>query len=164
MDLQVVYSTRTGNTKRVAEAIAAEFGVTAQALGEVRECSAATVAIGYWVDKGHPDEGAKRFMEQLAGKKVFLFGTLGAEPDSDHARDCMQQARALVEGKNEVVGEFICQGKIDSRVVDMFRNLPADHPHAMTPEREARYAAAAKHPDEADLAAARKAARAALGK
>ncbi len=161
MKLQVIYSSRTGNTKKVATAIAAEWGVQADAIGTVN-IDADMVAIGYWVDKGQPNAESMNAMKELAGKKVFLFGTLGAEPDSKHASDCMANARSYVEEKNEIIGEFICQGAIDPKLIEMFKSFPPDHPHAITPERLERYARAATRPDERDLEAARTAARNAL--
>lgn len=37
-------------------------------------------------------------METVKNKKIGLFGTLGAYPDSDHAKQCMKKAKALVQG------------------------------------------------------------------
>ncbi len=55
------------------------------------------------------------------------------------------------EKKNEIFGHFICQGKIDPALTEKFKDLPPDHPHAMTPERKARHEEAKKHPDSNDL-------------
>lgn len=114
----------------------------------------AFIALGYWVDRGGPDASVKEYMTKIAGKKVCLFGTLGAYPDSDYAQKAMTNARVAIETKNEVVGEFICQGKIDPRLIDKFKSLPPEHPHAMTPERIKRHQEAAKHPNEEDFVAA----------
>ena len=78
-------------------------------------------------------------------------------PDSDHARDCMAAGEALVnapERRNTVFGSWLCQGKIDPRVLEMMRKVAGDA-HPMTPERIARIEEAKKHPDAADLERAR---------
>ena len=94
-------------------------------------------------------------MKTVKDKKIALFGTLGAYPDSDHARQCMKNARALVKG-NEILGEFLCQGKVDPALIKMMETKMKDDPHhSMSPERRARLEEAAKHPDEKDLADAR---------
>lgn len=91
----------------------------------------------------------------VATEKSGLFGTLGAYPDSDHARQCLKNARALVKG-NEILGEFLCQGKVDPALIKIMETKMMDAPHhSMTPERRARLEEAAKHPDEKDLADAR---------
>lgn len=110
------------------------------------------VAVGYWVDKGMPDAQAKAYLETVRDAKVALFGTLGAWPDSDHARDCIAQGEALVnapERRNKVLGTYLCQGKVDPKIVAMMQKMASDV-HPMTPERKARLEEAAKHPDEAD--------------
>lgn len=162
MSVTVVYATMTGNTKQVAEAIAQAVGVTAQDMANGPTVTTDTVAVGYWVDKGQPNDSAVKFLQSLRGKRVFLFGTLGASPTSPHAADCKKAARMLVEKDNTVIGEFLCQGAIDPKLLAMFAKFPEGHPHAPTPESRARWAAAASHPDAADLREAAAAIRAAL--
>ena len=90
---------------------------------------------------------------------MALFGTLGAWPDSDHARDCIAQGEALVnapERRNRVIGTYLCQGKVDPKIVAMMQKMASDV-HPMTPERKARLEEAAKHPDEADCLRAQEA-------
>jgi flavodoxin len=150
----IVYSSVTGNTKKVAEAIALVFGGTADVFPVETAPPAAgydLVAVGFWVDRGTADKKAQSYLNTIHGKRVALFATLGAYPDSEHAAKSMINAAALLADDNELVGTFICQGKVTPRLVDKFKDLPPGHPHAMTPEREARHREAAKHPDATDL-------------
>lgn len=110
------------------------------------------VALGFWVDKGMPDAAAQTYMRRLRGKAIGLFGTLGAWPDAEHARDCLRQAEKLVED-NEILGSFLCQGRIDPRVIAVMQKAAPER-HPMTPERIARIQEAERHPDENDLKAA----------
>ncbi|MDY0391712.1 MAG: flavodoxin family protein [Desulfobulbus oligotrophicus] len=159
MKTLIVYSSRTGNTRMIAEAVHsvapadAELFVVADAPDPA---DYDLLALGFWVDKGEPDRAMTDYMGRVQGKSVALFGTLGAWPDSDHARESMQKAVDRVPG-SKVLGTFICQGKIDPKVLAAMAKMPeaAKH-HAMTAERKARIAEAAKHPDENDCAAARK--------
>ena len=152
----IVYSSRTGNTRAVAEAIAHVIPEPCEVVSVEDAPDISDVdflAIGYWVDKGMPDAKAKKFMESVKGKKVGLFGTLGAYPDSDHANDCRAKAEEIMEG-NEVLGQFLCQGKVDPKVLEMMAKMASDH-HPMTEERKARIEEAKKHPDEADFSRAK---------
>lgn len=152
----VVYSSRTGNTKKVAGAI---YDVLPEpkslyAVEDAPEPEAYDfIAMGFWVDKGTADTNARSYMKRLQDKDVGLFGTLGAYPDSEHALQCREKVLDLMDG-NRVRGLFLCQGKVDPELVktmaEMVKDQP-DHPHAMTPERKARLEEAAKHPNEADL-------------
>ena len=153
MKILVVYSTKTGNTKKVAEAIAQ--ALPGAELHDVKTAPAPDaydfIAMGFWVDKGGPNKEAADYMKTISGKKVFTFFTLGANPDSMHARTCAEAApKAYGEGCEQVAA-FWCQGSIDPVLIEWMRKMPAGNPHAPTPEAEARWAEAAKHPDETDL-------------
>jgi flavodoxin len=159
----IVYSSKTGNTKKLAEGIhraLGESGCPARiaAVGEKPEAAGAPwVLVGFWADRGHADEKALEFIRGLEGCRVGLFGTLGAYPDSGHARDLARKTEALAAEKNTCLGSFLCQGKIDPALLERFKNLPPGNPHAMTEERRKRHEEAAKHPDDGDIAAAAKA-------
>ena len=62
----------------------------------------------------------------------------------------------------EQIGSWHCQGAIDPKLIEQMRKMPKvpGNPHAATPETEARWSAAASHPDAEDLAAATEAAKA----
>ena len=153
----VLYSTRTGNTKKIAEAIASAVpGAPCVNVKDVPADLASydLVFVGFWVDKGDADAEAKKVMETLNNKYVGVFATLGAMPTSDHAKECLKKASSVVPG--EVVGQFICQGAVDPKLIEaMYKMFPAGHPHGRTPEREALHAEAAKHPDAKDCADAK---------
>ena len=150
----IIYSSCTGNTRKVAEAMAETSGVPCFA---VRNAPAPDdfdlLALGFWVRKGQPDARAQRYMERVRGKQVFFFGTLGAWPDSDHARRCLAATHALIEaGGNTVVDGFLCQGRVNPQVIAASQRKGG---HPMSAQRLARLREAERHPDAADLAAAR---------
>lgn len=158
----VVYSSRTGNTKAVAEAVQAAMGSDSELMSVEEAPSTAEydlIAVGFWVDRGTADAQAKQYLESIRDKKVILFGTLGAYPDSDHARDSMARAAMLLPAGNTLLGTFICQGRVDPKLIERFKDLPPDHPHAMTPDRIARHAEASRHPNEEDFARAQETVR-----
>lgn len=71
MKALVVYSSRTGNTRKIAEAIAAVLPGC-----EIHPVESAPapegydlVAVGYWVDKGMPDAQAKAYLETVRDAK-----------------------------------------------------------------------------------------------
>lgn len=152
----VVYSSRTGNTKMIAEAIHSVMPKDTE-IAPIKEAPDPSaydfIAIGFWVDKGMPDQSCLSYMERVQGKKVAIFGTLGAYPDSEHARDTMKKAAEQLPGC-EIMGEFICQGKVDPKLLAAMAKM-TNNPHQDSPERQARLAEAAKHPDAEDCAAAK---------
>ncbi len=152
----VVYSSLTGNTKKVAEAV----------LSVIPNCDIVSVdnlpenldeyyftAIGYWVDRGLPDAKSKKLIKSIKNMNVALFGTLGAYPNSPHAKGCIRDSEAMLKiaGKNNnVLGSFLCLGKIDPKLIDYMGKFMGDT-HPVTPERKARLLEAQTHPDDNDL-------------
>jgi len=151
----VVYSSRTGNTRSVAAAIHAALQAPLPHGAELHPVESAPlpdafgfVALGFWVDKGRPDDKALEYMAKVQGQRVGFFGTMGASPDSEHGHGVLQAARDALAG-NEILCEHLCLGKIDPAIT---KAMSAHHP--MTPERKARIDTASTHPDGADCAAA----------
>lgn len=152
----VVYSSLTGNTKKVAEAVKSV----------IPNCDICSIdnlpenideyyflAIGYWVDRGLPDAKSKKFINSIKNMNIGLFGTLGAYPDSPHAKGCIRDSENMlkISGKNNnVLGSFLCLGKIDEKLIDYMGKFMGDS-HPMTPERKERLLEAQTHPDNNDL-------------
>ena len=122
----VVYSSLTGNTKMVAEAIVEALGENA-VLAAVEENptveSYDLVAVGFWVDRGTADRKSADYLGTIKNKRVALFATLGADPHSDHAKKSLENAAALLDASNEVVGQFICQGKVDPKLIKKMEKM-----------------------------------------
>ena len=157
-DILIVYDSKTGNTEKVAQALAEGAGERC-VLTRVEDAPAAdgfaVVVAGYWVDRGAPNAKMKKYLEALHGKKVVLFQTLGAEPTSDHATSALVNAGVALNNDCKVLGTLSIRGAIDPALIEMMRKMPAGGAHSASPESEARWAAAAQHPDAADLAKAK---------
>ena len=154
MRILVTYSSRTGNTKKVAEAIHEVMPVgthIAPIESAPDPVNYDLILLGFWVDRGTVDELAQSYISKINSKRVALFATLGEYPDSAHARQSMDNARALVSPQNELLGTFICQGRIDPALTDRFRKEGR-----MTPERQKLHQDAALRPNQEDLADAKK--------
>ena len=172
---RIIYSSRSGNTRAVAEHLAAslELGVVNARdelkarmddrgpdgrlmRGDTAGTADEILLLGFWAWRCGPNPTMRDLMRGLRKRRVFLFGTMAAWPDSQHARDCLACAKELLsQGGNEVLGSFFCQGRLDPKVRKNSR-------HPATPERELRLAEAEKHPNSDDFAAAEAVARAVL--
>ena len=162
-EVAVIYSSRTGNTEKVAKHLAEALGASCHSVKDtVAVPESATLCVGTWIDRGTADAAAKKYIERLRGRRVFIYGTLGAEPNSEHADKCIANIRALFDPSNEILGAILVQGAIDPMLIEMFKSMPKDNVHAFTEENAARYAAAASHPDAADFAQVIAAAKEAL--
>lgn len=85
----VLYSTRTGNTKMVAEAITSALpeGTPCRNIREMNESLSDydCVFMGFWVDKGTADDASRKVLENLHNRHVAVFATAGVNPASSHA-------------------------------------------------------------------------------
>lgn len=155
MKILLTYSSKTGNTKAVARAIAEVLpaGTNFLEASQVKDINIYdAIIIGFWIDKGLPNKESLSLIEKIKNKQVAYFFTLGAYPNSAHAEKCHNNIRELLVKNNNIVATgFGCQGKIDPTLLAKFELLPKDHPHYMTEERRKRHAEAAKHPNDSDF-------------
>jgi flavodoxin len=159
MNTLVVYSSRTGNTRAVAEKIAEVVSPCESAPVEKAPDPEAFdfICLGFWVDRGQPDAKSLAYLKKTAGKTVALFGTLGASPESAHGVECRRAGEeAARQGDNKVLGTFLCQGRVDPKILEVMRAKAAAH-HVMTAERQAMLKEGEKHPDEEDFRKAKEA-------
>lgn len=158
MKLLITYSSKTGNTKKLAEGIYKNIqieNVEIKPIHEVENVDAYdTILVGYWVDKGGPNQEAADFMKEIKGKRVGIFATLGAYPDTQHGWNSLVKGEELVKEHNEVIGRYICQASIDEKLIEVFRKFEPGNPHALTPEKLKRYEIGKQHPNEADMLSA----------
>lgn len=155
----IVFSSNTGNTRLLAEAVRAAlplencdyFGTPD---GSVPASD--TVYTGFWTDRGTADETARAFLEKLRGKRVFLFGTAGFGGSEEYFDGVLANTEKALDETNTVVGKFMCQGKMPISVKERYlkmREQPQCPPNVeMLIENFDR---ALSHPDEHDLAALR---------
>lgn len=110
MNAKVIYYSKTGNTKKVAEVIAGELGVKAEKCGkgiDLSNCDLLCVGSGCYAGKA-----GKEMIEFLGGipsgkgRKAAVFGTYGGEEKA------IEEMKALLKEKGfNVIASFGCQGK-----------------------------------------------------
>lgn len=152
----VVYSSLTGNTKMVAgriyEIIEGEKRIIS--LNDIKEINVDDFdrfVIGFWVDKGTANKKTREFIKKLSQKEIAFFGTLGADPESDHGRKVVERVSELCSKNNTLIGKFLCRGKIDPKLVERMGKFPLKLVHPLTPERLKRIEDAKPHPNEEDF-------------
>mgnify|MGYP000800818924 FL=1 len=113
----VLWSSRTGNTKAIAEAVYEALPGEKDIFEEGRQPSVDgydLIFVGFWGFRRGADFTARRTIESLHGKKVAIFATAGTYPDSQAARDYLDNAAALLPEDSECLGTFISQGRVHS--------------------------------------------------
>ena len=155
MKILISVSSKTGNTRKIAEAIHAALPEAELHNVESAPDPAAfdLIFVGFWVNRETADEKAQEYIGQIKNKTVAIFGTLGAYPDSQHAIDSLENAAQLLPDC-QVVDRYICQGAIDPKLIEWMSGLPAEHSHAPNDTNRKRWKDASMHPDIADCQAA----------
>lgn len=154
----VIYSSVTGNTKAVAEAMAAAVHADLFRVEEVPADLSAydVVALGYWLRRGAPDAKMLALLPEIKDKAVVLFQTHGTDPGSEHAVTAFARAGHALGAGCYILGTFACQGRLNPKIVERRKKeaAAADDPHAGKKAQE-RWQRAASHPDAEDLQKAR---------
>lgn len=125
----VVYSSKTGNTKKMAEVIYEALknteGVDAE-LFDIKDKPDIEgydfALIGGWVDKALPDNLAMKLIKSTAQNNLGLFVTLGAMPDSEHGLQVEDNLNELLQGKNSF-GTCKCPGLVDPKLVQKMKGF-----------------------------------------
>lgn len=154
MKYAIMVVSKSGNTNQLAQQIpmvlkeancvymgAPKTGVEADVL-----------FLGSWTDKGFFDEAIMDIMKELHHQKVVLFGTAGFGQSQEYFDAILQRSATHLAKDNEILGSFMCQGKMPMSVRkryeamvnkepgnERFQNLIVNFDQALT------------HPDEQDL-------------
>ena len=79
--------------------------------------------MGFWTDKGKADADTLDFLQQLHGKRVFLFGTAGFGGSAPYFEKILAATRKALDGSNTVIGSFMSQGKMPVSVYATLSNV-----------------------------------------
>ena len=156
MTYSIVYSSKTGNTKMLADALhqalpaddCLYFGAPdAQALAAER------IYIGFWTDKGTCDAETAAFLVQLTRQEVFLFGTCGFGGGVAYFEQILARVRDLLPESVQLVGSYLCPGKMPQSVRDRYVRIAEEEPAKRSHMQKMifNFDCALSHPDASDL-------------
>ena len=151
MSYAIVYSSRTGNTKALADAIrkvlpaedCCYFGTP-----DAAALAAQRLYIGFWTDKGTCDGDTAAFLAQLTNQEVFLFGTAGFGGSAEYFEQIAHRVETLLPAGVTVLGHHLCQGRMPMTVRQRYEAMEDSPRRAQMLEN---FDAALSHPDAEDL-------------
>lgn len=159
--LCVVFSSRSGNTEKLARVVSSSLSLPGpRRASDAPPEPGALTFFGFWIDKGAMDAESLAFLRRLdaaaakAGRtaRAALFGTMGGDPAGPRAKKYEKTVREALARECPhlaVVSLQLWQGRIAPEVVASLRALYPLSPAALRSIKEA-----AKHPDEKDEASA----------
>jgi len=148
----VTYFSRTGNTRKIAEAISGALGGDAELLPMAQAGNLdryELVFIGFPVQSHSLPYPVEEFLKKVpAGQRIALFSTHGSLPGMRLSKEALEYAAVLVS-KARLLGTFACRGRVSLQALEVLSRSPE---HGEWADMAA---SASTHPDEHDLADAR---------
>ncbi|MDD3186240.1 MAG: flavodoxin family protein BilS [Anaerostipes sp.] len=129
---QVVYTSKTGNTKKLAEKIYDTLNSKDKEIYSLDEGGANADAdiyfIGFWTNRGTCSMEVLDFFDNLEGKKIALFGTCGMGGQEEYFNNIKTNVAAFLPDSAEFLGAFMCQGEMPDTVGEKYHNILREHP------------------------------------
>ena len=110
------------------------------------------VFVGFWCDKGSCSPAVQHFLQGLAGKRVFLFGTCGFGESDEYFAQILDRVRAYLPADAQCIGGAMCQGKMGVGVKRRYEGmLEKDPENAQARMLIDNWNKAQSHPNEGDF-------------
>ncbi len=130
MKALIVYSSNTGNTKKLAEGIFENVKNSGEWFLEdvknnpnIEEYD--VILLGGWAESGSLDKNSLEFYKKIdkKSKKIGLFITMGSRTSTEHGKLCENNLNKLLEDSNSL-GIRLLQGKISEGLMAQLDKMP----------------------------------------
>jgi flavodoxin len=152
MKILVAYYSKSGNTRKVAEAIFESLDKEGKEIRPMKEVENPQdynlIFCGFPVHAHSVPVAAQNFLKKIPQEaKVALFSTHGSLPEGRMPKEALNNAVSLV--RSEVLGTFTCRGQVEPSIIEELTSKAEHRAWAMEAQ------SAQSHPDSADLDEAR---------
>lgn len=150
----IIYDSLSGNTESLAKEIksikknAYYEKINDKLIEELPEYG--IYYIGSPIIKGMCTDKIKRLLQKIENKKIFLFITTGYKGE-DYYELLTRRILEIIPKSNQILGIFLCQGKMQDAVKERYIKLIQEHPEDKNLKVSLENSEQAKtHPDEND--------------
>lgn len=151
-----------GQSANAAASAPAESTLSASTIA-TQASEADVVFVGFWCDKGSCSPAVQHFLQGLAGKRVFLFGTCGFGESDEYFAQILDRVRTYLPADAQYIGGAMCQGKMGMGVKRRYEGmLEKDPENAQARMLIDNWNKAQSHPNEDDVSRIAAAAKEAL--
>ena len=147
MNYSIVYSSVTGNTEKLAKAIKNHIGACHFGKPSDEALEADVIFVGFWATKNSCSADIQRFIEKMANKKVFIFGTVGYDNTPAYFEEILNNVKSLVPASNTIIGAYACQGKVSEKKQEQLKEAVPEKYEAIKDN----LAESIHHPNEKDI-------------
>lgn len=161
MKIAIVYESKTGNTKLIAESLKEELNkgntIIFESVEQAMQNNTAKEEIdlyllGSWTYKGDCGDKMKEFCALLNQEKIAIFGTAGFGGSDEYYRSLAERFASTLLENNKVLGSFYCQGKMPMSIRDRYVSMLTKNPEdAKLKVNIENFDDASTHPDEDDM-------------
>lgn len=157
MDYLVVYTSKTGNTEKIAMEIFETLPGKSKDIQRVGELNgeADTYFVGFWNNRGTCSGEIMNFLLGLHGKRVALFGTCGMGGSQDYFNKVANQVEAFIPDDCEYLGTFMCAGKMPPQILEKYKMIQQSQDTPQIRMMIQAYEEGMLHPNENDYRDAR---------
>ena len=150
----IIYDSLSGNTESLAKEIksikknAYYEKINDKLIEELLEYD--IYYIGSPIIKGMCTDKIKRLLQKIENKKIFLFITTGYKGE-EYYESLTRRILEIIPKSNQILGIFLCQGKMQDAVKERYIKLIQEHPEDKNLKVSLENFEQAKpHPDEND--------------
>lgn len=156
MKVLVIYSSLTGNTKKVCEqafqVLNCEKKIIAiENINDEELEKFENIIIGTWIDKATADDKTRRLLKKLKRKNIYFIGTLAASLTSEHAKKCFNNLKSLCSKNNNFKNGVLARGRVSEDLQEKFNKFPLNIIHKFVPNINEIIQEAEPHPNEEDF-------------
>ena len=128
MKKAIVYSSLTGNTKKLAEAIkeALDEDILVTKIND-QAMDSEVIFVGGWIKGFAVTPDVSNFLKKLNNKKIFIFATAGYDYSEEFFNPILKTFEAEINDTNEIIGQFICQGKVSEPKQNNLKEVKPDY-------------------------------------
>ncbi len=157
MNYSIVYSSMTGNTALLAQSLKEHLSAQGcDYFGSAQRAPSPLLSprifVGFWTDKGTCDAHTRTLLQALHGKQILLFGTAGFGQAEQYFTQILDRVRQEIPADNQVLGGYMCQGKMPLTVRQRYEQLLQEDPGNQRLQMLlANFDQALPHPNQQDL-------------
>lgn len=127
MKYSIIYDSKSGNTKMVADAIRASLsGDECLYCGgphnyQFQECD--LFFLGSWCDKGAFSDVMREKLPLFKSEKIAIFGTCGFGANQAYFDSVANNMKKQLDSTNQIIHSFLCQGKMPLSVRKRYEGM-----------------------------------------
>lgn len=161
MKYLIVYESKTGNTRFLAETlhlflkdeVGKNVSIEIMTVSEFNDApvDADVYFVGFGTNRGSCSLAVTDALEYMEKKKIVLFGTCGMGNSPEYYKQIEKKVSVWIPDDSENMGFFLCQGKMPEQIKEKYENMEGSVPESQRLEILRQYENGKDHPDDADV-------------